>query len=342
MDRKNNLVVSNLKKSPKYRNETLKLIEESLGYSNGNSFMIDFYPLMKEENANNNHILIKDNKVCAHIGISYRYLTMKGVKTPVALLGGVCSSKEIRGKGIFSDFLKALISQNEEKVAYFILWSNLSDFYERFNFFEAGKSIQTKPPGPLSTEILKSYQKIPYTDLTPNQWEEIKTLYNQKDEVIKFHRTDEDWETLGKIESSELYIKEVQGKIKSYFIKNKGQDLDNLIHEYGIDPSEEGNLLPLLKRQSIWLEDRGEDDLGQVIFSAFFRVGNQRLLDDFLSRVTDRKLRLISCCPQVTFTYKDETFECDTKTFLQVLHGPFEMKNKVPYLPIYFCGLDSV
>ncbi|MDH5581585.1 MAG: GNAT family N-acetyltransferase [Bdellovibrionales bacterium] len=342
MDRKNNLIISNLKESPEYRNETLKLIEKSLGYSNGNSFMIDFYPLMKEANAENNFILIKDNKVSAHIGISYRYLTLKGIKSPVALLGGICSSKEIRGKGIFSDFLKTLISQNEEKVAYFILWSNLSDFYERFNFFEAGKSIQTKPPGPLSSEILKSYQKIKYADLTPHQWTEIKDLYNHKNEVIKFDRSDEDWETLSKIESSELYIKEAQSKIVSYFIKDKGQDLENLIHEYGIDPSEEKNLLPLLKRQSIWLEDRGADDLGQVIFSAFFRVGSRRLLDDFLSKVTDRKLRLISSCPQVTFTYKNETFECDTKTFLQVIHGPFEMKSKVPYLPVYFCGLDSV
>ncbi|MFZ8933506.1 MAG: GNAT family N-acetyltransferase [Bacteriovoracaceae bacterium] len=338
----NEYVITNLEESPYYRDQVIELIESSFGYSEKNSFIVDFYPLMNTKNQCNNHILIEDNKVIAHIGLSFRYITQMGFRTPVSLLGGICSCPSIRGKGIFSSFFKRIIENHKANISYFILWGNLTSFYERFDFYEAGKSIQTKAPGPLSRDILKTYNKVSFSAISDRQWDDIKSLYEQKSEVIKFHRSEQDWENITHIKSADLYLYEVENKVVSYFIKNKGQDLENLIHEYGIEKNYEKELLPLLKRQSLWMEDRGDDELGQIIYSAFFRIGNISLLNDFLKKTTHDNLKIDEINESISFSYKGETFECDQRTFLQVIHGPHDRKRKLPYLPVYFCGLDSV
>ena len=56
----NGMILTNLKEKPELFNQTLNLIEESLGYFAPYRFDIDFYPLMEKKNWENNFLIFDE------------------------------------------------------------------------------------------------------------------------------------------------------------------------------------------------------------------------------------------------------------------------------------------
>lgn len=331
-----------LKKSPEYVRQTIELIEGNLGYTNEYSFLVDFYPLMNKENRDNNHILIYEEKVIAHIGICSRNLKINGHKMPVGLLGGICVDKDHQGKGVLSYFLNFIIKKHEENFAYLMLWGNLSSLYGKFQFYEAGTTIQAHPPKPLDKRTLHHFKELSLKELGVSDLNRIKEIYNNQTDIISFERTEKDWKNILEINSTQLYVhRDEKGIIDGYFFRNKGQDLQGIIHEVGTTPHSQREIWNLLKDESVWAHQTAPIE-GQEIFSAFFKISNLKKLNHFLDKITSSQLEILVFKENfLCFRYKDKKYETDPRTFLQLIHGPIEEKE-FPFFPVYFSGLDSI
>jgi hypothetical protein len=215
--------LTNLHESPEYIQKTLELIHESFEYKKEFSFDIDFYSLFNENNFHHCFILIKGSEVVAHIGLKERLLG--GLQ--VNLWGGICVASKYRAKGIFSSFFDYLLYSSKNSTSY--LWSDDIDLYQKFNFNPFGIQY-TFEQKERSTSI--AYQKVVFDDLDQKDKNAIKLLFNaKKKEILMFKRSEEDWQELYKTKSIDLYIFKDK-EIKSYFLKNKGMDLNGYIHEY--------------------------------------------------------------------------------------------------------------
>ena len=65
--------LTNLKQHPELFEQTIILIEKSLGYQKGESFKKDFYPLIEKENSHQNFIFRENGDVLGHAGVKVRY-----------------------------------------------------------------------------------------------------------------------------------------------------------------------------------------------------------------------------------------------------------------------------
>ena len=173
---------STLAEKPEHYKETLQLIEKSFSYSDENSFEMDFAPLVHEENHENCHLFIKNDKVIGHIGIRKVSFGDKNSTFPLIMMGGICICEKERGKGYFKTFFEHVYNQYKEKTGLFALWSNKEDFYAKFGFHQAGGQIIVEsngnPTGPtegpfrfseLGMEDISLMMMI-YEDFAADKW----------------------------------------------------------------------------------------------------------------------------------------------------------------------------
>lgn len=324
---------TNLAESPVYYKDTIKLIESAFDYSSNNSFDIDFYPLMCEKNQKNCHLIIKDNKVVAHIGVLEKEITLNNKSYPLAMYGGIAVHKNFRGQGLFKDLFNLVLKKYEHSSLH-LLWSDQLEMYAKFGFVPAIEQIEFN-------ESLNDAEIFTPTKLSLLSDEEIHSLYSiyKSSSELRVSRTLEDWEELKKITSTDLYIKKVNEKIVNYFFINKGEDLNGVIFEVG----DFRDIKEINNYGITWSPYDFEQEDIDKLFAAVLKIGNNKNFISFITNYTQEHIKIINIeSDSVKFTFEENNFELSHQDFLTGVFGPNRFEELSGLKPLYISGLDSI
>lgn len=338
--------VSNLKAHPELLDQTIELIENSFGYSKKESYKIDFFPLMNESNSHQNFIFKENGEVLGHVGVMLRKLANRELTLNVALIGGVAVLKKHRGKGILTKLLTEVFNRFDQQVGLYILWSDAVELYKRFDFYLAGNLVESN--GKIGSKFNDRYIKTKFKNVHPDDFTQIKSIYNEFSLKKYFSclRTDEDWEKLKNIESTDLYIlKESQGRVLGYFCQNKGMDLRGIVHEFGFLEEYQNEIYELFNSLKTWYPSVASDQFpGKNIYQGLFRMGNIKIFNKFLSDRSQGRLLLEQWGKtDVEIKFINKTLIIPKESFFPLIFGPFPPKElEAISCQFFISGLDSV
>ncbi len=317
--------VKTLKDSPEKLNECVALIEGAFGYGDNYSYKEDFSPIFHEHNLQNCFFIEEDNQVTATLLTLPKELEYKDVKLPALFIGGIGVADEKRGAGLFRSLLETVLLLNSHYALY-LLWSDLSQLYEKFNFYEFGlieesdlsnkqaMKLEEFPPEELET-VIKGYQSLSKHSLVP-------------------HRTPEDWHDLLQSQSIDHVT---DGKGHYYFL-NKGMDLQGICHErHPIDA-------PDLDGYSNWTYmPENTDKVSR--YMGFLRLGNLEILSDFIEKTSNKRLFVVERNVEglITVSFDGDYYDLSEKDLIQGIWGPGqieEWKGLIP--PLIVFGHDSI
>ncbi len=340
---RDDIAVSNLKESPYYRSELISLIESAYNYQDENSFEVDFYPLLKLSNSQNNIILIKKStkELIGHIGICNRELSYNENIYPVILIGGIVINDKFQEQGYFSLLMNKVLSYYQDNL-FFILWSDLNLLYKKFGFIEAGIQIQSGNQNFIPQTDIKQAK---FNLLSPHHQDEIIELYNSEySKYLSFTRGQKEWENITKITSMDIFYTMKNNSINSYFLKGKGEDLNNIIHE------SVGNLRQhnLNKDFTQWLPSNYKTNhINKVSFLALFKINNTLLLNKLIQQVSNHSVSIVSIDHSrklFTLMLKDQQYDLSESDLLNTILTPRFHAELSSYLftPTFFSGADSI
>ncbi len=348
----NNFVLTTLAQNPEYFEEVIRLIEEGFHYSESFHYEKDFAPLVDPLNFENCFLYIdkETNEVTAHLAVCIRTLVKGDVETQVALIGGIVTNKKYRGQKLFKNLMDHALLTYQDKVSLYILWSDLEALYEKFFFYRTGGIIETGKGNLISSERPGGYEKTKFAALAPKDLERIKYLYSTFNETYFFtvKREEKDWSIIKEMSSIDLYIKKNSlGEIQKYFCINKGRDLTNIIHEVScLNHIEYLSMLKDLAGYKLWLPETELINVNStdIFYTAFIKIGNKDLLNDFLKQVSNNQLNIEKVdADNVSFIFQKKTYDVSNKDFLQYIFGPRPLEEFANYkLSPYFAGADSV
>ncbi len=342
------LIATTLAKSPEYYKDTIALIEKSFDYKGNNSFEEDFWPLINPHNHKRCHIVLdkEKKKVICHIGLKKREIRSGGKKYPIALLGGIVTDEEYRGKGIFKKLFHEVINKFIDQVAFFLLWTEKSDLYQKYDFFEFGTVIQTGLKNLTEGEALThGFVKTDFSSLNEEDLLQVKRLYAHNfNKYISLNRRTRDWEILKGIKSADFYIKRNdRGEISLYFFINKGHDLSGVIHECSFFNDEE--MLEKLSPYKLWLPEKHQSYIEHklCLYVGLIKKGSNDLFKEFMTQVYSNEIFIKEIDHTVQFEFQNESFTLPLEDFIQMTLGPKPAKEFVRYAPWFsVSGLDSI
>lgn len=335
-------MITNLKDSPELFEQTLVLIEESFKYQTPNSFKTDFYPLISTENRANNHIILNENnEVIAHVGCKIRTIQLANKSFTIAMLGGIAVAKDYRGSGLFQKLFSHVVSTYKEKVAFFLLWSDLEKLYNKFSFYLCGGQFELVSP----KQGLATFTKTTFAEISNEEKEAIKKIYDEsfKQTYLTLERAETDWNQISHISSADLFINRVNGKIESYFLMNKGQDLSGIIYEYGSSKIDSNFLKEISGHGKVWMGDNFLENT-EAQYQFFLSIGDEELFKEFISHYTDGKFKIRAYNfpkNEIFVDFEEETLSFEIDDFLRGVFGP-EKFEEVLTKPIFISGLDSI
>lgn len=331
--------ITTLKDAPHLYSATIALIEKAFDYKKPNKYEIDFAPLIDESNFANCFIMVDDSEsVIAHIGVCERNIL--GFNT--AMLGGIAVDEARRGEGFFQELIQDVLAEKRSEVAFFLLWSDQEKLYKKYGFNLCGTQIEIP-----ENKNEKFFKHTKLHSLEENQKKEIQNIYNKSFAQIytTTERTTYDWTLLEKVTSADLFIEEENGRIVSYFIMNKGQDLGGVIYEYGT-LKEIKDLIPKMSAYGkVWLGSnfiQSED----MQYQFFLGLGDTRMFSDFVRVFTNEKMQIhdVNIMKQeVYFYFNDELLSLEVEDFLRGILGPgiFE-EIEADIKPLFISGLISI
>lgn len=321
---------TNLKDSPEFVQKTYNLIEESFEYTKENSFNIDFYPLMEKSNHHNCYIYIDDNEVIAHIGVLERSLIVSNKTFNFTMYGGIAVRPSHRGKGLFKTlFHKVLL--NFQKSTFHLLWSEKVELYKKYEFYPCVLLNEFKQhKTPFQEKVIQTKLK----DLSSDDYKSVRELYDNLE--LRMTRESKHWESIQEISSTELYLVKSDSKVTNYFFKGKGQDLTNIIHEYGV--MNKKSLELMRNHGNVWTTFN-DSPPSQILCAALLRVGNEVNFKDFINSYTGIEIQEFS--KGINFKFSGNNYSFNKEEFLQGVFGPGRFEElKAPFL--YISGLDSI
>lgn len=334
--------VVTLKEKSHLFEKTIKLIEDSFQYKGPFSFATDFAPLVHPSNHHNCFILIDENEnVLAHIGTSERIITISGRSFPICLLGGIAVDEKNRGQGHFQTLMQDVLAEKRSDVCFFLLWSNQEKLYKKFGFYLCGGQFELAPK-----ESTVEFKKTTYQQLDSHFKKDVQSLYESsfRATYLSLERSAEDWNKLATITSSDLFYREDNGHIQEYFFKGKGQDLSNVIHEYGT----QGQIVELLKRiqgyGKVWM-GAPYVEAQEAQYEFMLLPADKRLFSEFVLQYTNglMSIREINVMKQeVFFDFNEETLVLEVEEFLRGVFGPGPFEELGEMKPLFLSGLDSI
>lgn len=341
---KNFPVIKTLKQRPDLVSATTALIEKSFGYQSPHRFAVDFAPLIHSSNHENCFILIDENEnVIAHLGSRPASLSVFDTLHSVVMLGGIAVDEACRGKGYFNQLMRHVLSEKEDECAFFLLWSDQEKLYQKFGFEFCGPQFQ-RPPLPETNK--NSWTKTKLKDLTASEKDDLKKLYENI--FQKYHhtlqRSETDWKILEEVTSANLFIRKENGKISSYFFRDKGQDLEGIVYEYAGCPDLSQQLKSIEGLGTSWSAyPASEDSLAQYQF--MLTPANHEHFEKFLYFYTQQRILLkkINRITRETFIeFNGETLSLELVELLRGVLGPGSFTELGELKPIFISGLDSI
>ncbi len=340
-----NYIITTLKQRPELLPQVIALIESGFDYDNNYSYAVDFMLLMNKNNHQNCHIIVNNNnEVLAHLAVSLRNIGTDTFNIPVALIGGAVTHPLFRGRGFFRLLMERILQQQTSKVAIFLLWSSVSGLYKKFGFYPAG--------GQLSINLPVNPSSIHYTRTSF-----IKLSDNEKNEIIALHRaslknnlmitrTLDEWNTIFKIDSIDVYIKKSDGEIDSYYCIGKGCDLKNIIHEFGPLDKSANKLIEHISYGEMWLPSQyvSKFPKATVDYSALIKTGCLELFNKLIEYLTEQQIYITEISDEILKAeFQNKNFTLKTHDFLTHLFGPYSINDLPrPVYPFYITGTDSI
>lgn len=330
---KNSLKISNLAKNPELREQSIKLIESAFGYDSKNSFAIDFYPLVCNENNHNCYIIIESNTVIAHIGVLPKKLQLGSNIIDINFYGGIAVAEQARGKGIFQTLFNHVVDKYDNCHLH-LLWSDKIKMYKKFFFYPAISQYEFSHQGNASKEYIKTHIEL----LSSEEKKQIQLLY-QNDSNNNILRTEDDWQRISRITSADFYIKKHNEKIIDYFVMNKGADLKGVIHEhYQLD---EKKLNLLRGHGKVWSSKPIGNVSSTLLYASLVRIGKK--FNEFVKALTQDQIHIIKYSNEgVDFCFQSKDYFMPTEEFIVGLLGPGSFEELNNLASIYICGLDSI
>lgn len=343
--------LTTLSENPDYFEEVIALIEKEFHYSDVNSYSEDFAFLMDPLNFDNCYLYVdsETNKVVSHLAVCPRVMIKKNHRINVALIGGIATAPEYRGRDLFKSLMNHAILKHSEDCGLFILWSEITGLYEKFSFHLSGGLIETGHAVFSQTDRPGGFTKTKFKDLANKDFEAIQNIYTQFNQKYFFTviRTEKEWSIIRNMNSIDLYIKRNEhGPIEQYFCINKGRDLTNIIHEVGCLPEQYISMMKSLQKFKTWLPESevGLTSNKDIFFTAFIKLGNFEKLKGFLDMVSDGELELYNMTGDlISFKLNEAEYQTSHKDFMQLLFGPRPSQEleKLSLSP-YITGTDSI
>ena len=333
--------ITTLRAHPSLIEKTIRLIEKSFQYKAPFKFREDFASLIHENNHHNCFVLIDEKEaVLAHIGVRERVMKIGAQEFVICLLGGIAVDEARRGEGPFPTLFTDVLAEKRSDSTAFVLWSDQEKLYKKFGFFLCGQQFEVEvKSGPRHLRPEK------FADLSSHEKEQIRKLYETTfaSTYLTLRRSATDWDLVSATASADFYVKRSGDQITDYFVMNKGQDLDQIIYEYGSE-----NMASWIKEASsygkVWMaKTLTQAEYQQYQF--FFSPADLNHFIRFVSASTDGKVlvRNINAMKQeVFFDLDGETLMLGTEDFLRGLLGPGEFEEFGELPSIFISGLDSV
>jgi predicted N-acetyltransferase YhbS len=344
----NEFTITTLAKNPEYYDQVIKLIEVEFDYIGSEyRFEKDFAPLVNPNNFNQCFfILNKSNIVVSHLGFVKRKLIKSNSTMPVIFIGGIATHKDFRNQGLFRNLMNLVIEENKNEAALFILWSNIKDIYEKFHFHLSGAVLELGKNVLTNENNIEGFEETSFARISTKHFEDIKKLYHEKieNQFFTVKRDSQMWETIRHMDSIRLFIKlNDDKKVTDYFCYGKGKDVPFIIHETSLLSSTK---LKSLENFKTWApEFLGETFLNKEMqYTAYIRLGDIKLLNNFFLGLTQNELELISINENsITFNFNKNQFELFHKDFLHGIFGPAILDEFKKYkLSPYITGTDSI
>jgi hypothetical protein len=342
---------SNLKLSPHLVQNTLDLIESSLGYIKPNSFCQDFYPIFNPQHFHHNHLLLSDSKtVLAHIAVKTTSLNIDKNNYPLIMLGGIAVDPKHRGQGLYKKLMNLVLEKYHKEFCFALLWSDLDELYRPFQFYQVFPQYQLNQVHlPENNMPNIKLEKSKLINLIHGDKIQIQKLYQESFSKNHFtiSRDKNHWNDLEQINSADLFIlRNDQGIIKNYFLQNKGQDLQNIIYEYGTIDDLNNWILQIRQFGDIWtsyLPKEIKQNEYQTLTGAHCKILNESLFANFLKQYTKNAISQFQLSgDKVKFHFDGLQLEENKESFLQGILGPSFYQDLKISKPIFISGLDSI
>tara|TARA_R110000868_G_scaffold97619_18_gene268680 strand:- start:2089 stop:2946 length:858 start_codon:yes stop_codon:yes gene_type:complete len=244
--------------------QSLALIESSFQYKKPHHYKDDFYPLYNECFQPGRFALTDNDRVVAHLGYCLRELQINSHSFKVAFIGGIAVDQNERGKGYFKKIFEEALKQLTKQVDFLLLWSGDNALYEKFGFLQCGSIYQIGTKDNFSAPFKAK-------ELCTRDLEQMRELYDSSwpNRVL---RTPEQWQSLIHMPSVDLYIERENSIITSYAIKNKGFDLQGVVHEFAARDLEA--FIKKFRDSVIWSPKKFEVPIQAKLWLAMAKAGD--------------------------------------------------------------------
>lgn len=341
--------IKTLHENPQKINDCVELIEKAFNYDGNNSYRDDFPQLFFPQNLSHCYFLEEDGEVIATLLTLPRELEYRERKLSALFIGGIGVKDEKRGGGLFRSLLETVLLLNSHK-ALFLLWSDLSQLYEKFSFYEFGLIKENDLPNNLPNNFQE--ESLP-KNLRPAKREDIENSLKSYQELKKNfllpHRGPIDWKALSQSKSIQI-LKTKESHL--YFI-GKGMDLQGICHERHPFNAPD---LPGLKN---WLYDSLQQKKEQrkeqrkekqsphqtKRYMGFLRLGNLKALSEFLESSSKGRLALHERKDNglISISFDKNPYELSERDLIQGLWGPGKMEEWEGLAPpLLIFGYDSI
>ncbi len=323
---------------PELGDQANLLIEEVFAYSKKHSFKTDFAPLTSSRNLSQRFVLIDSSnmEVVAHIGTRMRNFIWSNETIPVCMIGGVAVKKALQGRGIFKSLMERVLSTLESQCAFFLLWTDKHEMYEKWNFYLAGKQWCYRTNS-IATKVSR---KTLYSELTHSEQKKIQELYKREINGRFFSpiRDEDDWKDVANITSSDLYLFG-----EGYFFKNKGMDLQDVVHECVGTLSINDVLKVIGEKIQLWhplnqsVDDHVQQDLQQV---GLWRINKHPMALKKISLLLGANVETQDW--DFVVRSQGSTFSLKSHELLEEIFGYGNFNIRKNSVPLYISGLDSI
>ncbi len=222
--------------------QAIALIESSFEYESTYHYKDDFFPLFSNHYDAGHLAIIDKQDVIAHIGYCLREVHIANETFKAAFLGAIAVDKDYRGKGLFKEVFTKALEQLDQQVDFFLLWSGDNALYEKFGFNQCGRIYQ------IGSDL--SFQApLKASSLSINDLAQMRSLYESSwpNRVARNHKQ---WLSLLEMPSIDIYLDKKGETLQSYAIKNKGFDLQGIVHEFASKDLDQ--FIEKFKSSAIW------------------------------------------------------------------------------------------
>ncbi|MBF0297729.1 MAG: hypothetical protein HQK51_03365 [Oligoflexia bacterium] len=281
------------------------------------------------------------------------------------MLRGIVVSKEFRNIGLSKILLNHIFDKYTKNIAMFLLWSDLIDLYNKFDFHLSIGQIEYSCSQSDSKKNHNNHYLITktlYKSISHSEKKQIHELYRNiiEQQYTTFHREKTDWELIEKITSADLFIitniqnqkQSTDSQIVAYYFANKGQDLKNVVHEFAILNEHQSSILPIIFEQNphakIWLPESGSTNFFDAKFEkkymGLIKIGDKKIFLNFIHQWSNEEIKIKSINNNnITFTYNKQIYFETIEKFLTFIFGPNPLSEWKHYgKPIFISGLDSI